>query len=157
MKILKDYYKLKDNIRTAFIKYFYEDEDDEENTYLYYLHDMNEGYWIGWGNVMGIGDIFVDLEDIILIFEHKIPRDIFLEWYWHSVENELDHQRINLKTYASFRKWATHEQILEDLDKEHDKRQTPEHKAKMEAESKKIYDEAIRRLNKHIDSFDGEI
>lgn len=150
MKILKDYYKLKDDIRTAFIKYYYKDEEWEKDVYLDYLDDPNEGYWIGWGNVMGIGDIFVDLEDIILIFEHKIPRDIFLDWYWHSVENELDHRKINLKTYASFCKWATHEQIMEDLDKDHAKRQTPEHKAEVEANSKKIWDDGVNELNKHI-------
>lgn len=150
MKILKDYYKLKDNIRAEFIKYFYQDEEWEKNVYLDYLHDPNEGYWIGWGNAMGIGDIFVDLEDIILIFESNIPRDIFLDWYWFQVEKE-EHQRITLYHYAQMR-WSgkTHEEIIKLLDEDNEKRQTPEHKAEVEASLKKIWDDGVNELNKHI-------
>ena len=88
---------------------------------------------------------------MVTIFESKIPHEIFDSWYWHSVENDIDHRRINLWHYAQMR-WAckTHAQILEDMDKEHKRRQTPEYIAETEGKLEEIRQKGIEELKKYI-------
>lgn len=149
MKIIKDYYKLKDNIRIEFIKYFYQDEEWEKDVYLDYLDDKDI-YWLG--NILAISDAFFKLEDIIYVFEHKIDRWILLDWYW-----EPNPDNVNLENYIKIRADWEHEDFLKFQEAQEKLRNDPEHQKKVEAELKKIWDEWIDRINRHIDSFDGEI
>lgn len=132
----------KDKLRKEFIEYWYGDDWKD------YLDDQDI-YWTG--HVLCISDIFVSMEDIVTVFENKIPHEIFNTWYWHSVENELDHRRINLWHYAQMR-WAckTHEQIMDDMDKENERRQTPDYKAQCEKDLKELYDKGMEELQKYI-------
>lgn len=143
MNTVQQYYKLKDDIRTDFIKYFYSDEDGED-AYLDYLDDRDI-YWIGNGNVLGISDIFINLEDIIYVLEHGIDRWILLDWYWETLENP-----INLPSYIKIRADWTHEDFLIFQEHQEKKRNDPEYKAQVDAEMKKIWDEWVEKLNKYI-------
>lgn len=133
----------KDKLRKEFIEYWYDDWKD-------YLDDPDI-YWIGNWCILACGDIFVSMEDMVTIFESKIPHEIFDSWYWHSVENDIDHRRINLWHYAQMR-WAckTHQEILEDMDKEHKRRQTPEYIAETEGKLEEIRQKGIEELKKYI-------
>lgn len=147
MKLYSQIQKLKSDARTFFIKYWYEED-------FYDYMDDPDVYWIGDGHVLGCGDIFVSLEDIETIVKNNIPRDIFYDWYWYNVENE----DINLVNYNAHRTyWKTHEEIVQWLQDEEKRRETPEYKEETERMLKKLYDEWIERLKKDIDSFDWEI
>lgn len=149
MKIIKQYYKLKDDIRTEFIKYFYLDEEWEKDVYLDYLDDRDI-YWL-W-NILFIADICLNLEDVIYCLEHNVGRWILLDWYWETLEDP-----INLPSYIKIRADGAHDDYIKFQEAQEKLRNDPEHKAKVEAELKKIYDEGIAKINKHIDSFDWEI
>ena len=40
------------------------------------------------GTVASIGDYFVEMQDIVLVVDEKIPLSVFDEWYWKQVEME---------------------------------------------------------------------
>lgn len=148
MKIITDYYQLKDNIRTEFIKYWYADEEEPDN-WLDYLADPNEWYWIGNWNVMGISDAFFNLEDIIYVLEHSVPRDILLDWYWETLE---DHT--NLPTYLKIRGEWEHEDFLKFQEAQKKKRLDPKEKARVKKELDEIWDKGMKELEKIIKKHD---
>lgn len=151
MKLYSQIQKLKSDARTFFIKYWYEED------YADYIDDP-EVWWIWGGQTLWVGDIFVSLADIETIVRLDIKRDVFSDWYWHMVENYESDLRINLENYNARRTYGnTHEEIIKWQENEAKRRETPEYKAECEAQLKKLYDEGIERINKHIDSFDGEI
>lgn len=139
--------KLKSDYRTFFINYWYKDE-------AYDYIDDNNIYWIGNWHILACSDIFVSLEQMEDILRFNIVMDIFYDWYWWSIEEE---NRVNLENYSKIRWKGTHEDFIAFQTEQEKKRNKPEYKAQVEAELKKIWDDWIDRINRHIDSFDGEI
>lgn len=146
----------KDLLAQWFCEYYFEEED----SYDY--------YWIGssGGSVSGctlwVGDIFVDLDDIVDIMENDIPREVFMSWYsfrveWfdntYTWEDEFDTQiidKVNLKSYAKIRWEGTHDDYVA-WNKEQERiRQTPEFKKQCEEDLKKITDKGMEELKKYI-------
>lgn len=144
MKIIKDYYKLKDNIRIEFIKYFYQDEEGEKDIYIDYLDDRDI-YWIGNWNILAIADAFFSLEDIVYTLENSVDRWILLDWYWETLE---DH--INLPIYIKMRWDGTHDDYKTFQEAQEKLRNDPEHQKKVEAELKKIWDDGMKNIEKYI-------
>jgi len=143
-KIISQYHKLKQDLRTEFIKYFY----DEEQEYIqYYLDDSNEGYWIGWWNTLWIWDCFFDLEDVIFVFEHNVPCWHLLDWYWWYIDEAHEDFRVNLNNYVSIRWNLTHEDFLAWITESERKRKDPAEIAKRAKEEK----ETLEKLKKQFD------
>jgi hypothetical protein len=52
--------------------------------------EYNPENWIGGkGEVIEIGDMFINFSDIRIDLEEKVSKEIFAEWYWNVTENNL--------------------------------------------------------------------
>lgn len=103
------YNKLQQDCAEWFCKWYYDDVDeDEPDFWKFYLSDA---YWIGEGTVLWVWDMFINMEDIVFLYEINADRDVFHDWYWWSVEQE--HKSINLKNYINLRVTNTHDEIVE--------------------------------------------
>ena len=67
-------------------------------------HETDFDYFVG-DDILGIaviGDMYLNISDIIYDIDNELPKDLTIEWYWNQVEhyeNDSD-QKINLKSYA---------------------------------------------------------
>lgn len=145
-KILDNLDKSKKELAEFFYEYYFQEKPDE----------FDDLYWIGWDSCLWVWDIFVNLDDIVEIIRHHIPREVFSDWYdylleqWYIDEDIRD--RVNLFSYAKIRGDGTHENYLSFQKQQERIRATPEHKAQVEAELKKIWDEWLEKLRKYIKS-----
>ena len=78
------------------------DYEDACNNYITEFERMSEFNFEGWiGDVVGeialFGDYVINFSDIVYIVDNDVPVDIFVNWYWFSVEYEQC--KINLQNY----------------------------------------------------------
>jgi hypothetical protein len=67
----------------------------------------DESYWIGGkGEVIEIGDMFINFSDVRIDLEQNCPVEMFADWYWTVLESNLPH--IN---YASWVKGLRHKDL----------------------------------------------
>jgi len=69
--------------------------------------EYDDSYWIGGkGEVIEIGDMFINFSDVRLDLEQNVTKGIFTNWYWTVLESKLPH--IN---YASWVKGLRHKDL----------------------------------------------
>lgn len=137
MKLISNYYKLKQEVKEWFTKYYY------EACYSDYLDD---GYWIGNGDILWISDIFVSLENIIYLAEHQIPLDIFTDWYWYSVEEGV----VNMQSYIKIRGTWDHDYFLSFQKEQEEKRKSPEFQKESQDRLEDMYAKWLTILAKYL-------
>lgn len=136
--LLLKYRELQKELADWFYEYYYEEKPEWREDY----------YWIAGGTVLGIGDMFVWLEEITEIIWCNIPLQSFHDWYWYCLEDEKN--RINLVSYHRIRREGTHEYFLKFQEEQRILRETPEWKAEHKANLKAIYDKGIKDIEKYI-------
>ena len=78
------------------------DYEDACNNYITEFVRISEFDFEGWicndvGEIAFFGDYVINFSDIVYIVDNDVPVDIFVNWYWFSVEYEKC--KINLQNY----------------------------------------------------------
>lgn len=102
------YNKLQQDCAKWFATFYFNDGEDDDVEW-----NLKEAYWIWEGTVLSIGDVFINMEDIVFLEEIDSEVSLFRDWYWWSVEQE--HTSVKLKTYVSMRVTMTHEEIVDTI------------------------------------------
>lgn len=57
--------------------------------------EYDKDYWIGFGEIIELADMFINFSDVRLDVDKDVTRGIFTEWYWTTLESNLPHVNYN--------------------------------------------------------------